>query len=105
MLDPKFIKENLDYVKKKMEERGAKIDFERFLAIDEERRKIIVEVEKLEHLRNTGSKKIGELKRQKKDEEAEKLQAELKETSEEIKELGEKRAEVEEEFREFLLRV
>jgi len=29
MLDPKFIKENLDYVKKKMEERGVHIDFEK----------------------------------------------------------------------------
>jgi seryl-tRNA synthetase len=105
MLDPKFIKENLDYVKKKMEERGVKIDFERFLTRDEERRKIIVEVEELKHLINTGSKKIGDLKRQKKDEEAEKYQAELKETSEKIKELGEKRTEIEEEFREFLLRV
>jgi seryl-tRNA synthetase len=105
MLDPKFIKENLDYVKKKMEERGVKIDFERFLTRDEERRKIIVEVEELKHLINTGSKKIGDLKRQKKDEEAEKYQAELKGTSEKIKELGEKRTEIEEEFREFLLRV
>jgi seryl-tRNA synthetase len=105
MLDPKFIKENLDYVKKKMEERGAKIDFDRFLELDEERRKIIVEVEELEHLRNTSSKKIGELKRQKKNEEAEKLQAELKETSEEIKELGDKRDKIEEEFKQFLLRV
>jgi len=64
MLDPKFIKENLDYVKKKMEERGVHIDFEKFTALDEERRRMIREVEELEHLRNTGSKKVGELKRQ-----------------------------------------
>jgi seryl-tRNA synthetase len=105
MLDPKFIKENLDYMKKKMEERGVKIDFDRFLALDEERKKVIVQVEELEYLRNTSSKKIGELKRQKKEDDAEKLKAELKGTSEKIKELGDKRAEVEEEFKEFLLRV
>ncbi len=105
MIDPKFIKENLDYVRKKMEERGVNIDFDRFLAIDEERRKIIVEVEKLEHLRNTSSKKVGDLKRQKKDEEAEKLQTELKGTSEKIKELGNRRDKVEEEFRQFLLMI
>src|SRR3990172_2595488 len=105
MLDPKFIKENLDYVKKKMEERGVHIDFEKFTALDEERRKIIVEVEELEHLRNTGSKKVGELKRQGKNEEAEKLQIELRKSSENVKELSEKRTETENEFREFLLTI
>jgi seryl-tRNA synthetase len=105
MLDPRFIKENLDYVKKKMEERGVNIDFDRFLSLDEERRKTIAEVEKLEYLRNTNSKRVGELKRQKKDEEAGKLQTELKGISEKIKELGEKRNEIEKEFKEFLLRI
>jgi len=105
MLDPKFIKENLDYVKKKMEERGVHIDFETFFILDEARRKIIVEVEELEHLRNTGSKKVGELKRQGKNEEAEKLQIELRKSSENVKELSEKRTETENEFREFLLTI
>jgi seryl-tRNA synthetase len=105
MLDPKFIKENLDYVKKKMEERGVHIDFETFFILDEARRKIIVEVEELEHLRNTGSKKVGELKRQGKNEEAEKLQIELRESSENVKELSEKRTKIENEFREFLLTI
>src|ERR1700741_4464046 len=105
MLDPKYIRENLDYVKKKIAERGIQIDFERFIALDEERRRITHEIEELEHLKNTGSKKVGELKRQKKDEEAERFQIELKGTSEKIKELSDKRAEVEEEFREFLLRI
>lgn len=103
MLDPKFIRENLDYVKKKIEERGIQIDLARLISLDEERRRIIREVEGLEHLRNTGSKKVGELKRQGKNEEAEKLHMELKETSEKIKELDEKRTEHEDEFREFLL--
>jgi len=105
MLDPKFIKENLDYVKKKMEERGVHIDFEKFTALDEERRRMIREVEELEHLRNTGSKKVGELKRQGKKEEAEKLQIELRKSSENVKELSEKRTETENEFREFLLTI
>lgn len=103
MLDPKFIKTNLDYVKKKMAERGVEIDFDALLALDEERRRVIQEVEELEHLRNSGSKKVGELRRQGKGEEAVKLQAELKQNSERIKELGDRRAETEKEFREFLL--
>lgn len=103
MLDPKFIKTNLDYVKKKMAERGVEIDFDALLMLDEERRRVIQEVEELERLRNSGSKKVGELRRQGKGEEAVKLQAELKQNSERIKELGDRRAETEKEFREFLL--
>ncbi len=103
MLDPKFIRENLDYVKKKIEERGIQIDLAKLISLDEERRRIIHEVEGLEHLRNTGSKKVGELKRQGKNEEAEKFQIELRKSSENIKELSEKRTEIEKEFMDFLL--
>ncbi len=103
MLDAKFMRDNLDLVKKKIEERGSHIDFEKFLALDEERRRIIQEVEELEHKRNSGSKKVGELKKQGRNEEAERFQIELKETSEKIKHLVEKRNDVENEFREFLL--
>src|SRR3972149_5052551 len=92
MLDPKFIRENLDYVKKKIEERGIQIDLAKLISLDEERRRIIREVEGLEHLRNTGSKK-----------EAEKFQIELRKSSENIKELSEKRTEIEKEFMDFLL--
>jgi seryl-tRNA synthetase len=105
MLDPKFIKENIQFVKRKMEERGVAIDFDMFLRLDEERRQTISEVEELEYLKNTGSKKIGELKRKGKKEEAEKLQTELRESSEKIKELSEKRSEIEEKYRDFLLRI
>src|SRR5574341_961547 len=103
MLDPKFIRENLEYIKKKIEERGIQIDLARNISIEEEKRRIIREVEELEHLRNTGSKKVGELKRKKKNEEAEKFQIELRKSSESIKELSEKRTEIEKEFMDFLL--
>ncbi len=105
MLDPKFIKENIDYVKSKMKERGVTIDLESFLTLEEERKRIIREVEELERLRNTGSKKVGELKRQGKNAEAEKLHMELKLSSEKVKELEDKRTEIENEFRDFLLRI
>ncbi|MGH7889836.1 MAG: serine--tRNA ligase, partial [Thermodesulfobacteriota bacterium] len=78
MLDAKYIRDNLDFVKKKMEERGAQVDLYRFLALDEERRGIIQEVEELEHERNSGSKKVGELKKHGRNEEAERFQIELK---------------------------
>ena len=105
MLDLRFIRENLDYVKKRIQERGVIIDFDKLLTIDEERRKVIQAVEKLEHERNVGSKKVGELKRSGKLREAEELQLSLKSLSEQVKQLSEKRNQVEEELRNFLLNI
>ncbi|MCH8013471.1 MAG: serine--tRNA ligase [Candidatus Dadabacteria bacterium] len=103
MLDSKYIEENMDKVRGKLAERGAEIDFEEFWALDRGRKEIIKKVEKLERERNIGSKKVGELRREGKKEEAQELQEEMKRTSVQIKELGELRARAEEEFRNFLL--
>ncbi|MGQ0792716.1 MAG: serine--tRNA ligase [Deltaproteobacteria bacterium] len=104
MLDPKYIRENLDYVKKKLSERGgAGVDLDIFLQIDEQRRRAIQEVEELEYRRNSGSKRVGALRREKRGEDADLLQAELREESEQIKTLAGKRDEIEAEFRDFLL--
>ncbi len=103
MLDSKYIEENMDKVRGKLAERGAEIDFEEFWALDRGRKEIIKKVEKLERERNIGSKKVGELRREGKKEEAQELQEEIKRISAQIKELGELRARAEEEFRNFLL--
>jgi len=105
MLDSKYIEENMDKVREKLSERGAEIDFEEFWALDRGRKEIIKKVEKLERERNIGSKKVGELRREGKKEEAQELQEEMKRTSAQIKELGELRARAEEEFRNFLLTI
>jgi seryl-tRNA synthetase len=105
MLDSKYIEENMDKVREKLAERGAEIDFEEFWALDRGRKEIIKKVEKLERERNIGSKKVGELRREGKKEEAQELQEEMKRTSVQIKELGELRARAEEEFRNFLLTI
>lgn len=47
MLDIKFIRENLETVKKSMEKREAKIDLDRLLKLDDERRDIQTRVETL----------------------------------------------------------
>ena len=105
MLDSKYIEENMDKVRGKLAERGAEIDFEEFWALDRGRKEIIKKVEKLERERNIGSKKVGELRREGKKEEAQELQEEMKRTSAQIKELGELRARAEEAFRNFLLTI
>ena len=52
MLDVKFIRENLDLVKKSTREKGYKIDVEEVLKVDDERKKVLAEAEKLRQKRN-----------------------------------------------------
>jgi len=105
MIDPKLLQENLDFVKKKITERGIAIDFTDLLGIDESRRKIIRMVEELEHQRNVGSKRVGELIRNGKRDEASLHQSELRDISEKIKELNTKRTQIDEEFKFALLHI
>lgn len=105
MLDSKLIEENMLEVKRKLDSRGAKVDYDQFRALDLGRKEIIKKVEELERERNVGSKKMGELMTEGKKEEAGVLQEELKGISSKIKNLGELRAKAEEEFRSFMLMI
>ncbi len=67
MLDIKFIRENRKKVEEALKRRGASFDLERFLKLDEERRRLLKEVEELKAMRNTASKEIGLSLREKKD--------------------------------------
>ena len=105
MIDPKILEENVELVKAKLSERGQGIDFDMIIRIDEERRSIIREVEALEHQKNIGSKEVGELKRQSRNEEAANIQIRLKDISENIKELNTKRTQIENDFQLLLLNI
>ena len=67
MLDIKYLRQNIDVVRQKMNERGQKIDFDRFLGLDAKRRDILQAVETLRNERNSVSKQVGELKKKKED--------------------------------------
>lgn len=56
MLDIKFIRENTELVKENSKKRHVKVDIDRLLQLDEERRAHIVEAEELRKARNAGSK-------------------------------------------------
>ncbi|MCX6639111.1 MAG: serine--tRNA ligase [bacterium] len=60
MLDLKFIRENADQVKRGVQNKKESADIDQILTLDEERRGILVEVEKLKATRNRVSKDIGE---------------------------------------------
>jgi len=103
MLDIKYLRQNLELVRQKMADRGQSIDFDGFLALDAQRRDILMEVETLRNERNNVSKEIGELKKKKAD--ASSLIARMGDVSAHIKELDERLHTTEENLLAFALTV
>ena len=103
MLDLKFVRDNIDLVRRKMLERGQEIDFDRFLELDARRRNILQEVENLRGERNKVSKEIGAKKGRKED--ASELIAKMGEVSARIKELDEQLKETEGLLQAFIMTV
>lgn len=101
MLDIKFIRDNVDKVKKALKDRGMKADVDGLLKLDEERRKALAEVEKLKHIRNQASDEIARLKAEKKDTKT-KI-AEMKTLSQKIKQFDQKVEEIEQKYQKLLL--
>ena len=59
MLDPKLIRANPELLRKAILDKNEKADIDAYLALDERRRKILVEVEKLRHEKRIASEEIG----------------------------------------------
>lgn len=57
MLDINFIRENTELVRRSITNRKANVDLDKLLSLDEERRKLIVEVDSLRAKRNEAAKK------------------------------------------------
>ncbi len=97
MLDIKVIREQTDFVRERLAARraGDETKITEALALDEQRRKGLAEVEKLKAQRNSVSKEIGALMGQKKITEAEAKKTETKEIGHRITELDKQVAEVE----------
>ena len=63
MLEPKFIRANTDKVRDAVRNKGESVNLDEYLALDEERRGILVEADELKAERNRVSKEIAEDKR------------------------------------------
>src|SRR3990172_5920552 len=87
MLDIKFIRNNLDFVRRKMAERGTAVNLDDFIDLDAKRRALLQEVETLRSERNAVSREIGE--RKKKSEDLSAVMSRMAEVSCCIKELDE----------------
>ena len=97
MLDIKLIREKTDFVRQRLATRGAgdELKVDELLKLDEQRRKLLSEVETLKAQRNRVSKEIGALMGQKKIAEAEAKKAETKDLGEKIAALDKQAAESE----------
>jgi len=85
VLDARFVRDNLEAVRAALRNRGLGLDLQDFVAADATRRRLLAEVERLRHRRNTLSEEVGRRKRQGQD--AGDLIAETKELGDRIKEL------------------
>jgi seryl-tRNA synthetase len=103
MIDLTFLRENLELVREKMKQRGVSVALDEFEQLDTERRRLIVETEKLKHLRNVTNDEITALKKQKQDV-GQKI-AEMKDVSAKIKMLDEQLREVDEKLRSVQLTI
>jgi seryl-tRNA synthetase len=104
MIDLKLLRENPDFVKKALEKRNQKILFDEVLAWDEERRKLIVEMDALRERRNKTSQEVGTLKKQGK-EPGEDIVAQMNSIREEIKEKERFQVSLDQKIEDFLLNI
>jgi seryl-tRNA synthetase len=103
MLDLSFIRKNLALVRQKMGERGTTVALDEFERLDAERRRLILESEKLKYLRNTTSDEIAVSKKLGHDASA-KI-AEMKDVSTRIKEVDEQLKECDQTLRALQLTI
>src|SRR5215510_7763053 len=100
MLDPNEVRSRLHEVASRLAQRGFTLQTDAFTRLDEERRALIAESDRLKAERNARSEEIGKLLRQKED--AEPLKARVRDLGSQISELEEKLRSVELAFRAFM---
>jgi seryl-tRNA synthetase len=101
LLDPKFLRENIDLVVERVSLRGEEIDVSAFRELDEKRRALLVKVETLKHERNSVSEEIARIKKEKGD--AAELIGKMKGVSGEIKALDDELGGIDEELKSVLI--
>lgn len=83
MLDPKFLRGNLEELKAKLATRGYDLDVAFWQEVENQRKSIQIKTEALQAKKNEGAKKVGELKRN--GEDASELMSQMQAVSEAMK--------------------
>ncbi len=105
MHDRTYLRENTDAARDALDNRGADVDLDDILEIDERWRELKARGDDLRHDRNEITKQIGKLVAAGKDEEREEVIARSKELKAEIEDVESEAAELKEELKERLLEV
>lgn len=103
MLDIKFLRQNIDFVQRKLRERGNDIDLSRFVRLDSQKRDVLQEVERLRSERNNVSREVGQKK--KNGEDVSELIERMSKVSERIKELDESYRETDNDLHNLLMNI
>jgi seryl-tRNA synthetase len=103
MLDARFVRENIALLKEALQKRSATVDLTGFIALEEERLRLMRESEELRNKRNVASEEIGRLKKQGQDTTA--LMAGMRGVAERIRDIEETLKGIEGKAAQFLLNV
>ncbi len=103
MLDLRYMRDNIEFLKGMLKNRNATVDLDDFEQLDAERRDLLTEVEALKHKRNNVSHEVGRLKREKQD--ASHIISEMGEVSSKIKELDSKLSEIDEKLQYYQMTI
>jgi len=103
MLDIKLIRENPEKVKESIKNRNMKLDIDKLLMLDKERRNLLTEVDKLKNIRNIESEDIARLKKEGRD--ASPKLTEMKAVSQKIKEIDSKVGEISEKITDIVINI
>lgn len=103
MLDIRRIRKNPDEVKNALKKRNEDFPIDKLLNLDEERRKLLVEVEEMKARQNRVSKEIPKLKKEGKD--VSEVVAEMRQLSDKIKDLDQEVRTTDESIKEILLEI
>lgn len=103
MLDIKIVRANPQAVIDGMKKRGMDLDLSEFQTLDENRRKLLVEVEELKNRRNTVSKEIGRMK--KAGENADDMVAEMGKVGDQIKAMDDELRVIEGQLNDIMLSI
>ena len=99
MLDPAYLRDNVETARERLAHRGFSLDVETFLRLDGERKRLIQEVEHLRRLRNTASEEIARGLREKLD--VSEKRNEMKVVSQQIKDIEESLRAIEDKIFQF----
>lgn len=101
MLEIKYVKENINLIKKTLGKRGSALDFDAFTQAEKKRRELLQEIETLRHQRNVVSDDIATMK--KSGQNADASIKEMRTVSETIKSLDHALADIEQDINQFMI--